>query len=836
MSTLLERLIRRLTTWQTNRPVLVLLVALATIVPAALLAKRLELRTGFNELLPDNAPSVIELRRLGSRLPSMSTLAVTIESHKPELVKQVIDELVPKLRAFPDELVASVEDGPREAQAFFERHKHFYASIEDIRELHEEVISRYDWEVGKRLGTNIDDEEPAPLTAEVVEQRFKKSLEDARSSSPGTDGYWIGEEQRFGVVLVRTPLTAMDQRAFELTERITEILESANYRQIDPEFRYGFTGNLITSAEEYRAVVEDLTEIGLTGIALVLMVVFFFFWRIRVLIAMGVSICVGCLWCFAFAELAIGHLNTATGFLVSVIAGNGINAMIIYMARFLEARRDQGMNLGEALYTATRDTYVATFAAVGVAMVAYGALMITEFRGFRHFGVIGAAGMFLCWVSTYTVLPAVLSLLERIRPFPPERTWRDRMAALYGKPFIWLAKRYSRPVAAFGLMSAIAGATATFAYFSNDSMEYDLRKIRNDFGEPTSARALSARMNKVIPSVNEGGRAILTDHLEQVQPLVAELERRRDEAPEKQKPFGKVVSIYSLLPSDQEEKAELLTEILDRIQRARDRGFLSDEEWQRIEPHLPKEIVPIGIDDLPELVARPFQEKDGTRGKIVYVAPTPGRSVNDARYLLIWADALREVRLPDGAVIRSSGDAVVFADMLLSIDRDAPLAALLSFLGTMCVILLTFRGRAGGWVAVATLMLGLSWTIGMLYVLDVKLNFLNFVALPIAIGVGSDYAINVLKRRELEGDAGIERAFVETGGAVVACSMATLSGYTALLFSVNGAVRSLGLTAGLGEICTQLSAMLVLPAVLYSVADRRRAREVVAAQPLRPAE
>src|SRR5690606_25858039 len=103
-------------------------------------------------------------------------------------------------------------------------------------------------------------------------------------------------------------------------------------------------------------------------------------------------------------------------------------------------------------------------------------------------------------------------------------------------------------------------------------------------------------------------------------------------------------------------------------QRARDRGFLSDEEWQRIEPHLPKEIVPIGIDDLPELVARPFQEKDGTRGKIVYVAPTPGRSVNDARYLLIWADALREVRLPDGAVIRSSGDAVVFADMLLSID------------------------------------------------------------------------------------------------------------------------------------------------------------------------
>ena len=36
---------------------------------------------------------------------------------------------------------------------------------------------------------------------------------------------------------------------------------------------------------------------------------------------------------------------------------------------------------------------------------------------------------------------------------------------------------------------------------------------------------------------------------------------------------------------------------------------------------------------------------------------------------------------------------------------------------------------------------------------------------------------------------------VETGGAVIACSMTTLSGYLALLMSVNGAVRSFGLTA-----------------------------------------
>ncbi len=118
-------------------------------------------------------------------------------------------------------------------------------------------------------------------------------------------------------------------------------------------------------------------------------------------------------------------------------------------------------------------------------------------------------------------------------------------------------------------------------------------------------------------------------------------------------------------------------------------------------------------------------------------------------------------------------------------------------------------------------MLGISWLVGTLYFAHIKLNFLNFVALPVAIGAGADYAINIMKRRELEGPEGIERAFVETGGAVIACSLTTLCGYLALLLSINGAVRSFGLAAAIGEVSTQLSAMLVLPAVMYWAAKRK---------------
>ncbi len=61
---------------------------------------------------------------------------------------------------------------------------------------------------------------------------------------------------------------------------------------------------------------------------------------------------------------------------------------------------------------------------------------------------------------------------------------------------------------------------------------------------------------------------MLVERLDQVKPLVTELERRRDSAPAHDKPFDKVVSVYSLLPTDQEKKIELLKETLDRVERA----------------------------------------------------------------------------------------------------------------------------------------------------------------------------------------------------------------------------------------------------------------------------
>jgi hypothetical protein len=420
-------------------------------------------------------------------------------------------------------------------------------------------------------------------------------------------------------------------------------------------------------------------------------------------------------------------------------------------------------------------------------------------------------------------LPALLVTTERISPlFHQKPGWRARARGYYGYPFGWLAKHAPRSIALFGLVSGVLTIAVAARYFLNDPMEYNMRVISNTGGQTqSSASQLSGRVDDVVGRAGQDGRAIVVDRVDQVEPLVAALLKRRDDAPADLKPFDKVVTIFDLLPKDQSKKVELLAEIRDRVDRGHKRGFVTQKDYETVAEYIPETITPIGMEDLPEGVARPFIDHEGRRGRIVYIVPTTGQSVYNAHYLQRWADAFRETHLPNGDVIYGSGDPVVFADVLQSIRQDAPKAILLSFVGTLAVIFLAFRGRRSGLLALSVLVIGLSWLVTFLSIHDIKLNFLNFVALPISVGVGADYALNIMKRRELTADADLEKGLVETGGAVVLCSLTTTLGYVALMFSMNGATQSFGLAAAAGEITTVLAAVLFLPAILFWMMKRK---------------
>ena len=833
----LSRLLVRLGEFQTRRPLTVVLLVFATLLPTGFLASRLSLRTEFTELLPDGKRSVIEARRIAERLSGKvapnagtgSTLSVVAKSENVETLKRFVDTLSPELRKLDPKWVTSVQTGSREVQDFFRAHKHLYADLSDIQKIHDDVVERYDYEVQKKGGLDLGlddasdatgkaDAPPPALNAQTLEERFKKKIDEAQKQQPGTDGYYIGKSKgaTYGVLLIRSPLSSMDPQAFELRSRVQQLVATIHPQAWDPQLTVGYSGNLITAAETKHEITQDMVQVGGVGVVMILGVILLFFLRFRVLACMGLTILVGCTWSFAVAYLSIGYLNLASGLMVSIITGNGINFGIVYMARYIEARRAQ-QSIGEAILTAHRETHIATLAAAAAAMVAYGSLAMTNFRGFKHFGAIGGIGMTLCWVATYLLLPALLAATERMSPmFGRGPSWRSKARGFYGYPFVWAATRAPRAIALFGLISGVLTIAVSVRYFAEDPMEYNLRVVLvGKAHKQTEAGALSGRVDDVVGRAGQDGRAIVVDRVDQVEPLVSALLKRRDAVAKEQKPFEKVVTVFDLLPKDQAKKIELLSEIRDRVERGHKRGFVSDEDYAKINEYIPAQLTAIDMDALPEAVVRPFIDHDGKRGRIVYIVPTTGQSVYDARYLQRWADAFRETHLPNGDVIYGSGDPVIFADVLQSIREEAPKAIVLSFIGTLAVIFIAFRGSKNGLLALSVLVVGLSWLVAFLYFDHIKLNFLNFVALPISIGVGADYALNIMKRSELTDEAKLPQALVETGGAVVLCSLTTTLGYVALMFSMNGATELFGLTAAAGEVTTLLAAVLFLPAILF---------------------
>jgi uncharacterized protein len=194
----------------------------------------------------------------------------------------------------------------------------------------------------------------------------------------------------------------------------------------------------------------------------------------------------------------------------------------------------------------------------------------------------------------------------------------------------------------------------------------------------------------------------------------------------------------------------------------------------------------------------------------------------DAHYLMRWADSYRMTRLPNGEVVVGSGRAVIFADMIKTMGEDAPKAIAFSAAGSVLVILLAFGLRRGAWGVFLPWLLGISGLLAWLQVTHTQLNFLNFVSIPITIGIGAEYAHNMMQRYRAERPDRVYHVTVETGGAVILCSLTTSIGYLALTLSLNQGIRTFGMASAVGELTCVLGAVLLLPAARFILAARSR--------------
>jgi len=805
------------------------LLALVLAMPAAFRTVGLyaHLKSDVEELLPRRAPSVIALSELRQRMPGLRYLGIIVDTGSAEhlpAAEKFLDDLGARIERYPPSLVATVRTGVAAERRFFEAHAPLYVDLEDLQTIRDRVEAARDAAVSHEMGLDLDEDqpsEPSRLDLSDLEAKYRAREKDAQRFP---DGRFSSAEKKLSLLLVQaaefTTGTGLGRELLRRVER--DIADLGGLDHYAQGMRLGYTGDIAINVEELTALEQDLVVASVVVLVLVLGVVvaFYRWWASAwaLLLPLGLAT----LDTFAlvtFPPLRLTGLNSNTAFLGSVIVGNGVNTGIILLARYVEERR-HGRGIEDALSLAIAGSRKGTLAAALAASASYGALMLTEFRGFNQFGVIGGLGMVLSWVATFVLGPPLIAWLDRkggcLRQPPLARpSWMSHVAA-------FVTHRYVAILVGAGILTL--AATLKLKGVGRDWIEYDFSQLRradtHRVGEGYWGRRMDDLVGRYLTPL-----VVLTDSPEQARDAARSL-RRAISTPPLSEVVASVRAADDLVGADQQRKIELVGEIRREL-TPRIRSKMTPEQRDLVDRYLGQEpLEPVRPEDLPESVTAGLRERDGTIDRAVLVYPRPSRAMWQGAAIVSLTSALRSaVGTTDAGShsARLAGSLPLSADIITSIERDGPRATVVAFGAVVAIVVLIFRFTATTPLILGSLVLAVTWLCGAMLALGIKVNFCNFVAFPITFGIGVDYAVNMMTRvREGRGQP-IADVLRTTGGAVGLASLTTIIGYGSLLFAQNRALFSFGVVAVMGEIACLTTAIVVLPAVLMR---REESREV----------
>jgi predicted RND superfamily exporter protein len=790
----------------------VLLSILLIFSGSAFLASKLELKTALSELLPSDDPGVVALDKTQKRMGDMSLLLIGVRSPDREANIRYAERLTQKLQELPKNVVSMATYHVRDLKNFFEANKWLYISEQDLGEIRDRLRREITKRKNPMLVDLSDDDE------ESIDAMRTRLTKQDHLGGGFPDGLFSNQDGTYIWIAALPPGGIFGEHGGEgIFEAASRLLKEIDPHAFHPQMTAYVGGPVATAIATREAVERDILWVTMTCLVIVALSIGVYFRRLRSLPLIATSGVVGTVMAFAVAELAFGYVNSSTAFLGSIILGNGINYAIILMSRYEEYRAS-----GETTFVAMQRAIAGVTRGTGVAAIcasaAYATLMLTKFRGFYQFGVMAAFGVLFCWALTFTALPAILFLMDRQTSKKKQSPRAPLNLAALGR---LLAKRPGAIAIASALLTVLC--SVGLLHFAKAPFEYDFRKLNSNLQSTEDAKQFNQSMEKLFgrwPSPT----IVLADRQEDVE-HIRDAIRRQDKA---DPVIGRIVTINDVLPGTtevQNRKIELLTSIR-KLTRDPTIEALNDDERKRIAAlDVPATLRVLTPEDVPVLARRPFTEADGTIGRVLLVYPTEEHlSVWNGRDLLRIAKVLQYLHIPeDNKTVETSGSAVVFAAMIRSILHDGPRATAASLFVVLLFSSLIMRPRSAAFAAIATLLVGVIWMMGIAGLAEVKITFLNFIALPITFGIGAEYGLNVAQR--YRDDRDMVHAVVSTGGAVALCSWTTIVGYGSLLAASSRALKGFGMMAILGEISCLAAALLALPAFILWRERRRTSRK-----------
>ena len=607
--------------------------------------------------------------------------------------------------------------------------------------------------------------------------------------------------------------------------------------------RVRLTGPIPIANEEYATVQDGAITNGIGTVVVVLIILWLALHSGKIIFAVFLNLFVGLSITTAVGLWLVGSLNLLSVAFAVLFVGLGVDFGIQFSVRY-RSERFKNDNLVEALGEAAKRVAVPLSLAAMAITAGFLCFLPTDYRGISELGEIAGAGMIIAFLSSITVLPAILRLINppgELEPVgyaflaPVDRFLENHRVAIVtctlaiaiaGLPLLYFMRFDFNPM---NLRNPKAESIATFL---------DLRKDPN-----TGANAVDVMTN------SDADARRIADKLEKL-PEVLRVQWLESFVPDDQpaklkliaqgaKVLGPALNPDSMdaAPSDQ-ENVDALKSTVDSLRRNAGDGqspgavtarrladalekLANSNEATRNKAQAifvdPLKIVldqlknalqaqPVSLQTLPDDIVRAWKAKDG----LLRVEALPKGDPNDNDNLRRFASAVlaAEPTAIGGPVsILKSGDTVVEAFIH---------AGIYSLLVISIILWITLRRVTDVLMTLVPLLVAGAVTMEICVLIKLPLNFANIVALPLLLGIGVAFKIYYIVAWR-SGRTNLLQSSLTR--AIFFSALTTATAFGSLWLSSHPGTSSMGKLLALSLVTTLAAVLLFQPALMGKPRD-----------------
>ncbi len=607
--------------------------------------------------------------------------------------------------------------------------------------------------------------------------------------------------------------------------------------------RVRLTGPVPIANEEYATVQDGAIVNGIGTVLVVLVILWMALHSAKIIFAVFANLFIGLSITTAVGLLLVGSLNLLSIAFAVLFVGLGVDFGIQFSVRY-RSERFKNDNLVEALVEGARRAAVPLSLAAMAVSAGFLCFIPTDYKGISELGEIAGAGMLIAFISSITVLPAILKLINppgESEPVgyaflaPVDRFLEDHRywivggtvaVALAGLPLLYFLHFDFNPM---NLRNPKAESIATFLDLRKDPntganainvmtrSDEDAKKIEDKLSklpevlrvqslasfvpedQPAKLKLIAQGARVLGPALNPESVDDPPTDQENVDSLKSSVKALRTAADEDKGP-GAVAS---------RRLADALEKLANSSEATRNKAQAIFVDPLKIVLEQLKNFLqakPVTLDNLPPDIVNSWKTKDG----LMRVEALPKGDPNDNDNLRRFASAVlvAEPTAIGGPVsILKSGDTVVSAFIH---------AGIYALLVISVILWITLRRITDVLMTLIPLLVAGAVTMEICVLIKLPLNFANIVALPLLLGIGVAFKIYYIVAWR-SGRTNLLQSSLTR--AIFFSALTTATAFGSLWLSSHPGTSSMGKLLALSLVTTLCAVLLFQPALMGKPRD-----------------